>query len=233
MNENIDKILNAANDFTKSTHSAKNNELELIEKIVTAWSFWENILTDNEMHTQSRSMSSILCFESEYDTKASILLALSGRYKHANICLRSCLELTIMAIFYEPNYVGYVDWMKGKRTPDLKKVVDSIFYRGLFKQFNDLTKVKNDILDLHNELSGYMHGRGHVYLNISTKSMDEEFSKWHNFMEKVFEFSSICIFLQYPQLKIDTFAKPDKEKIVELLSVDKKTSLMKVGVDLS
>lgn len=234
MTENIDKIFVDTKESVKSNYSTRNIELESIEKILNAWSCWKNILTDDVIHTKNSNISSILCFESEYDAKASINLALSGYFKHANICLRSCLDLTVMAIHFETNYGGYVQWMMGQRkTPGFQSVINSIFDRSLFKQFNDLTQFKDEIIDLHYNLSGYMHGRGHIYLNISLKSPYDEFDNWFNLIKKVFEFSSICIFLQYPQLKIDTFAKPDKEKIVELLSVDKKTSLMKVGVDLS
>lgn len=233
MTENIDKIFTDANESVKSNYSTRNSELESIEKILNAWSCWKNILTDDAMHTKNSNITSILCFESEYDTKASVNSALSGYFKHSNICLRSCLELTVMAIHFETNYGGYVQWMMGQRTPAFESVIKSIFNRVLFKQFNNLTHVKDEISDLHNELSGYMHGRGHIYLNISLKSPYNEFEKWFNLIKKVFEFSSICIFLQYPHLKLESFAKPDKEKIVELLSDKNRKALIKVGVDLS
>ncbi len=69
-----------------------------------------------------------------------------------------------------------------------------------------------------------------TFISISPlKSPNIEFNNWFNLLKKVFEFSSICIFLQYPHLKMDTFAKSDREKIVELLSVNNRKALIQSG----
>ena len=103
-----------------------------------------------------------LLAESAYEIQASILEAIHGFYKQAMMSLRSALELAFLGFYYYDRQEEYVSsYIEGKtRTAKLGEVLESIFSRPPFQDFDLKFLLKQEILRIYNELSRFTYSRG-------------------------------------------------------------------------
>ena len=131
-----------------------------------------------------------------------------GFYKHAIIALRNALELGILSVYWDidgNSHIKIQNWLSSNQpTPYGKEVYKSLKKNNTIEEFNKKHKILEQIRDLYDELSNFIHTRGTDFssytLNKSNLNSFEEKSlrKWFQFFERVVKIIITLHILRYP-----------------------------------
>jgi hypothetical protein len=181
----------------------------------------------------------ILSLEIEADIQASMLLAMSGFYRHANIPLRSLLALAFSSVWFSFNRAEFQQWWgndpKAPFTRDdimrrqtLKELVNKSY--GLKKAEADFDLVET-CMELYEQLSKFVHATGRDSQDISSRNdsvphfYPEQAQSWLTRLQHVFEKWVVVAFARYPDL-LDTRRHPkEKEHVLSAISSDGRRKL--------
>lgn len=102
--------------------------------------------------------------EVEMELDYAIKHALIGSYKAAFADLRRALELTVTSMYLVSEHSGRkkaVEWLLSKSdSPHFSDSLGKLVKQGLFKEFNERFRWKNNVQQLYWELSDYSHNKG-------------------------------------------------------------------------
>lgn len=121
--------------------------------------------------------------ESYSELENSYELCLEGFYSYAFAALRSVLELGIMGIFFSVNDKEVEEvrpWItSNERTPAFRKALKRLKEIPCFKEFDNRFRFTENVLEIYDHLSGFIHTRGYKY---SSRSKNR--CNFNNFNEK-------------------------------------------------
>lgn len=118
--------------------------------------------------------------EAYHDLESSYHFALRGFYTHAFRILRSTLELSIASIYFEDKHEEFCQWLSSSaKTPRFSVMIESIFDHITFRALDSSFGVKEELLNLYEELNKYIHSRGISYF---TRSLNK--SNVNRFIEE-------------------------------------------------
>jgi len=188
---------------------------------------------------------SVLSLEAQADIESSILLAISGFYRHATLVLRSWLALGYASVWFSFNFTGFNLWMKRDANAPFRYrgVMNSHLLQELMSKTEHLKKaskafnlVKNG-MRLHLELSDFVHSRGREALDIYQRDdsvphyYSERLRSWFDRFRQVFEIWVILIFARYPQLLKTVRHPQEKEQVLSALSNETRARFQSLSKD--
>ena len=141
---------------------------ETVKKISAALHVFYDV-TDLMPITMKRLSTGYMLPISETGTslESSIQFCKMGFYKQARTELRSALELGLLSVYWELDGDGHIkiqDWLHSReRTPMMKKIISALITNKNIQAFDDKHTFCNKIADLYDELSGFVHTRGHKH----------------------------------------------------------------------
>jgi len=170
----------------------------------------------------------LITLEAELDFHASILLAFSGYYKQALMCLRSVFELIYYAMYYEQHREEYTDWKKGLcKSPLFRNILPFVFKETNLKQHKQ--KWESEISRLYNYLSQFVH-TGAIDMTKLWEGRDNaprflpnSFDLWYQALQRVSRVAAVSSIIQWGD-SIKRYLGNDKsgmyQEIISLLEQD-------------
>lgn len=155
--EGLNEVLKKLNDnFSKSQIKAK----EINDFFCTM------DLLDQVYRFSSESPAKTVFDEVRNDLLSSIIFCLEGFYRHANICLRSSLELTLSYLYYYDNQYDFILWKNDCIDMTWSKLVDSDkgflnpkFLNIVFDGEINISECEKKIREVYHLTSQYVHGK--------------------------------------------------------------------------
>ncbi|MCJ7458665.1 MAG: hypothetical protein MUP17_06720 [candidate division Zixibacteria bacterium] len=198
----IEAVRNASLEYLE------NNE-GLYEKIAThLWAYHEIGVLVPQTPENFMSGHFFPYSESYYELENSYALCLEGFYTYAFVALRSVLELGVLGIYFAVNDQAHMEvqpWLDSEeRTPRFGAALDRLKSLENFALFNRRFDLVKRILEIYDNLSGFVHTRGFSYSSTAhTRSNFNQFSvdtlnRYSNTMFSVVSNSIISMLLKYP-----------------------------------
>jgi hypothetical protein len=183
----------------------KASEILVADEMVSATVVIGNSLTEA---AGDDSVSFNIGIETTWDLRASIQLALLGYYRHANMLLRSWLELTTVGVYFDDHRDKYKEWQEDCRnSPSFKlQCLQSLFSVEPYRKFEEKYALSQEVNSLYKELSKFTHARGWGRWGISSYGLggklysEEYFETWFSNLRKTFELTCTMLFIKYPPL---------------------------------
>ncbi len=146
--------------------------------------------------------------ESQIELESSTQLAFMAFYKPAMICLRNCLELGLLSVFYDANDDSEVviqEWLHSREdTPFKRRIIDGLSRIDNVSALNFRIPLLDRVSALYRELSNYVHTAGYRYsareLNYANFCMFQEkaFNCWFTHLKAVVGTLSMLFLCKYP-----------------------------------
>jgi hypothetical protein len=109
--------------------------------------------------------------ESYFELENSYQLYLEGFYTYSFAALRSVLELGILGISFtvaDKEHKEVRPWITSeKRTPNFKSSLKKLNSIPFFKEFDERFNYVENVYDVYDHLSGFIHTRGYLYSSTS------------------------------------------------------------------
>lgn len=157
--------------------------------------------------------------ESHEELEVSLNLCILGFYKQSMCCLRSCLELGLLSVYWNLHDDGHLtikQWLSSREeTPRLSEIYATLMKHGGFARFQGLYDFRSRLLGL-NFLSNYVHTRGYRFSNKIglPKSNFQTFQhkgvdRWYKASREVASVVALLHLIKYPvgALELDIDAK--------------------------
>ena len=249
LDEEIKNILNYTHQISSYLIKEKRDIIIKLLNIFNAFDDWLRLLlfiSHSEDFPKLRAFE--LFEEAAVDMENSIIQAIHGLYKPCIGSLRSCLEMSVLALYfqYDEKRLELDDWWEGKiDTPPFRKMREYLFEKENFKKFDAEYCLNDDLADLYRKLSAFVHNRGWMKWESYFRTPDNEKDIWiknyvgykgsflihlYKYMYEVFDICSVLFAIQYP-LFIGWITKPKRfrneevKKILKLLSQKRKQQL--------
>jgi hypothetical protein len=210
-----------------------------LSKYLSALNSLGFVLSDEKGCRDPQDPLYILSLEIEADCEASILLAISGFYRHANLALRSWLALAFQSVWFSFDRAGFAKWMSSEPKAPFSRgdVMSRRCLKELMKWSQALEKaesqfnlVENSMI-LYEELSSFVHATGKKVLDIYSRDdsvphfYPEHTESWLARFRRVSEIWVILTFARYTDLLDMRCHRGEKEEALSRLAGDRRVKL--------
>jgi hypothetical protein len=164
------------------------------------------------------------------DLRASLYLLLGGYYRQSVLCLRSWLEMRLLAVYFgfaEKEVSKYPDWKLGKldqeESPFGRRLIRRLFGEAEFERANAAYSLRQRLEDLYGELSGLAHGAGLEKhdLQADTDNVPRYNSRsadlWFQLLTRVFPEVVFCLFTAYGDSILPGLLPDERSEMLALL----------------
>jgi len=208
--EMTNMVLRWAMDSWEDTVNQECEDWHMVYKIWSASICWGFILMEEE---GAENIDYYIALETHIDREASTLMALSGFYRHANMILRSCLELTFLGLWFHNDQELYKEWFEDSLKAPFKgrgyfgeRWLRQLLSEPSFKDFDLSFRLGDEVWKLYGKLSKATHAKGktlHETVDRGdsvTRFRKPSFKQWLSNFCQVFDVTSVSLFLRYPRL---------------------------------
>ena len=224
----LKSLLLDRNRIRRKTIENRKTEVDnavILRKCWYKWGFDVFFLLENVEDNTNASIVNMALIEASYEIEDSIFAVIHGSYKQAITSLRSALELFFSGLYYYENVQEYASaYIEGKsKTVSFRKALQFVFGRAPYREFDAKFSLKQEILEIHDELSRSTHTRGsdqqalelrhaplvdlkvgdRVKIEVRARQAvygEELFDKWYYYLCKASIVVNTSLILKYPHI---------------------------------
>lgn len=214
----------------------------IAEKVGEIWDAQIDLGFLLTVDTDPDDAAASLALEIQSDIEASILLAVSGFYRHASLTLRSFLSLAFASVWFSFNPYQYELWMKGEEHAPFRHrgMMSRRFLRELMQKTEALHKAAeafslvDTAMNLYQDLSDFVHARGERVQDSSQRDdsvprfHSDLFTTWFGRLQATFEIWLILICSRFPRLLDTTTYPKEKGRIMAQLPEETRSRLQTI-----
>lgn len=214
--EALEQVINALNaNFNKSNaenvHNLNNflSDIELIEQIY-------ELIDENK--------SKDVLAEAQSDLLNSLVFCFQGYYRHANICLRSSIELILSFLYYYDHQYDFVLWQNDcidmtwtQLTNQEKGVFNDKFLSIINGKDITINKCLEEFKELYHLTFQYVHGKYEYMqkmLSSQVKYSQTLVDQYFNISDKILKLEIIVLYLRFVK-EIKSCLDPDNINKIE------------------
>ncbi|MDH5460069.1 MAG: hypothetical protein OEW71_03425 [Candidatus Bathyarchaeota archaeon] len=161
----IERILEYPRKVSEKVVEENKKEIITCLKHYNAFDDWGQVLPFiAEISDGCRLRTWETFLEANINMEVALIQAIHGMYKSSLMSLRSCLETSLLMVFYSypEKDAEYDDWWNGTvDTPRFRDIINFLFAKTEFQKFDARYSLLQKLKDEHKELSSYIHSRGY------------------------------------------------------------------------